>query len=388
MSYITGYIYLTGFITGSIALAYSIANFIVYIGNTLNEDQITSQGASIGIYCAIFIVATGYNFLGMRCNSYLNKFMVFWIGTGTITILCTVPAMAPKLNSAKWVFTEFTNNTGYESVVMVFFVGMLQAGWCLSGYVCGAHIVEGTKRADVTAPRGIIICITGVIVQGLVIILITLFSIQDINELIESKMPISTFFLRATSSPQLTAFFLFILLLAQFGSLCNTLLATSHLVFALAREGCLPFSSYFSKLSEKNRVPERALLAQLAISILLIMPNFASVIYWQAIMSAAIISTNIAYGIPFLCRLIWMRNDMPRGPFSLGRFGLALNFISVVWISFFSIILCIPSVSPVTSETMNWASVMIGGVIIFSLSFWFISGRKNYGKKISSIEKQ
>ncbi|GAA5813684.1 hypothetical protein MFLAVUS_007170 [Mucor flavus] len=313
---------------------------------------------------------------------------LFWTGLGTIAILCTVPAMAPKYNSAKWVFTEFTNNTGYESVVMVFFVGMLQAGWSLSGYVCGAQIVEGTKRADVTAPRGIIICVTGVILQGLVIILITLFSIQDIDELIASKTPISTFFLRATNSPRLTAFFLIMLLFAQFGSLCNTILATSHFTFAFARDGCLPFSSYFSKLSEKTRAPERALIAQLIISILIIMPNFASEIYWQAIMSATIIAINIAYGMPFVCRLLWVRNDMPRGPFSLGRFGLVLNFISVVWISFFSVILCIPSVSPVTPETMNWASAMIGGVLMFSLLFWFISGRKNYEEKINSVEKQ
>ncbi|GAA5813672.1 hypothetical protein MFLAVUS_007158 [Mucor flavus] len=381
MSYINGYVYLIGLVTANITLGYSAADFIIYIANTLNIAQITSQGATVGLYCAIFIVATGYNFLGMRFSSYLNKFLVFWVGIGTIIIVCTVPAMAPNLNSAKWVFTEFTNNTGYESVGIVFFVGMLQAGWTLVGYECGAQIVEGTKRADVTAPRGIIICVAGAIIQGFAIILVTLFSIQDVNEIIESEMPLSTFFLRATNSPQLTAFFLVILLLAQFGSLCNSMLATGHFAFALARDGCLPFSSYFSKLSENNNVPRRALFAQLVVSILVIMPTFASVIYWQAIMSTAVVSINAAYGIPFLCRLIWVRNDMPRGPFSLGRFGLALNFISVVWIIFFSIILCIPSVSPVTPDTMNWASVMIGGVMIFSLFFWFISGRKNYGGK-------
>ncbi|GAA5813685.1 hypothetical protein MFLAVUS_007171 [Mucor flavus] len=388
MSYINGYIRLIGFITSNITLTYSVTNFIIYTANTLKEDQITSQGASVGIYCAIFFIATGYNFLGMRYSGYLNAFLVFWVGIGTMIIICTVPAMAPKLNSAKWVFTEFTNNTGYESVVMVFFVGMLQAGWTLAAYECGAQITEGTKRADVTAPRGIIICVTGAILQGLIIILITLFSIQDINEIIESKMPLSTFFLRATNSPRLTAFFLVILLLAQFGCLCNTILAISHFTFAFARDGCLPFSSYFSKLSENNKVPERALLAQLIIGILVIMPTFGSAIYWQAIMSAAIISTNIAYGVPFFCRLIWVRNDMPRGPFSLGRFGLVVNFISVVWIIFFSVILCIPSVSPVTPETMNWASAMIGGVMLFALFFWFISGRKNYEGKINNIEKQ
>lgn len=47
------------------------------------------------------------------------------MGIGTIVILCTVPAMAPTHNTAKWVFTEFTNNTGYQSVALVFFVGMV-----------------------------------------------------------------------------------------------------------------------------------------------------------------------------------------------------------------------------------------------------------------------
>lgn len=95
-------------------------------------------------------------------------------------------------------------------------------------------------------------------------------------------------------------------------------------------------------------------------------------------MSTSVISINVSYGLPFLCRLIWVRNDMPKGPFSLGRFSIPLNIISVVWVCFFGVILCIPSVSPVTPETFNWSSVMIGGVMIFSLFFWFISGRHNY----------
>lgn len=39
--------------------------------------------------------------------------------------------MAPSHQSAKWVFTEFINNTGYESSGIVFLLGMLQAGWTL-----------------------------------------------------------------------------------------------------------------------------------------------------------------------------------------------------------------------------------------------------------------
>jgi hypothetical protein len=121
MSYLNGYTYLIGLITANSTLAYTSGEFIIYIANTLNENQITSQGAYVGLYCAIIIAATMYNFLGMRFSSYLNKFLVF----GTIVFICTIPAVAPTHNTAKWVFTEFINNTGYSSNAMVFFVGMV-----------------------------------------------------------------------------------------------------------------------------------------------------------------------------------------------------------------------------------------------------------------------
>lgn len=105
-------------------------------------------------------------------------------------------------------------------------------------------------------------------------------------------------------------------------------------------------------------------------------------------MSTAVIAINVSYGIPFLCRLIWVRNDMPKGPFNLGKFSIPLNIISVVWICFFSVILCVPSVSPVSPETMNWASVMLTAVIAFSLIFWFISGRKNHRGSLDTAEEK
>ena len=95
-------------------------------------------------------------------------------------------------------------------------------------------------------------------------------------------------------------------------------------------------------------------------------------------MSTAVICVNIAYGLPYVCRLIWKRDEVHSGPFNLGRYSLLINSIAVAWIAFFGVILCIPSVSPVDPVTMNWASLMIGSILIFSLAFWFISGRKNY----------
>lgn len=191
-------------------------------------------------------------------------------------------------------------------------------------------------------------------------------------------MPIATFFLRATQNPSVAAFFLIILLFAQIGSLCNSILAAGNFMWSLSRDGVLPGSKWLYKISGERSIPTNCLIVQLVICVLIILPSFGSAVYWQAIMSAAVISINVSYALPLLCRLIWVRNDMPKGPFSLGKFGLPLNVISVIWACFFGVILCIPSFHPVEPETMNWASVMIGGVMIFSVFFWFISGRKTY----------
>ncbi|RCH80449.1 hypothetical protein CU098_001084, partial [Rhizopus stolonifer] len=386
MAWIGGYLYLIGLVTANITLSWSVSEFVIGIANTVNETQIESQGVYVGLYCCVFFLATAYNFLGIRFSAYLNKFLLFWVGVGTIVIICTVPAMAPKHNSAKWVFTEFTNTTGYTNQGLVFLLGLLQAGWTLIGYECGVQIVEGTKKADITAPRGIIVCVISAIVQGFAIILITLFSIQDVEALFESSMPVATFFLQATNA-RLTTFFLAIMVLAQFGSLCNSILATVHIIWALSRDGCLPFSKTFYQLNEKTKVPGRALIFQLIISIAIIMPSFGSAVYWQAIMSTSVISINASYGLPLLSRLLWVRNDMPKGPFSLGKCSLPLNIISIIWISFFSVILCIPSVSPVTPGTMNWASVMIVGVLNLSILFWLVSGRKNYKGPVENSDE-
>lgn len=384
MAWINGYAYLTGLIAVVMTLAYAAGDFIYGISNILNEKQIGSQGASVGIYIGLLVAGTAYNILGLRFSAYLNKFMVVWVLIGTLIVIITVPSMAPTHNSAKWVFTYFINGTGYQNNGLVFLVGLLASGWALVGYECGAQIVEGTQNAASTAPRGIIICVIGAILQGFGLIISTLFSIQDIDELLNSNMPVATFFLRATNSPGITAFFLVILLVTQIGSLCNSILAAANFMWSLSRDGVLPYSKYLYKISGERSIPINCLLVQLVICILVILPSFGSVVYWEAIMSAAVISINVSYGLPLLCRLIWVRNDMPKGPFHLGKFGLPLNLISVVWAGFFGVVLCLPSASPVSPENMNWASLMIGAVMCFSIFFWFISGRHYFKGVVQS----
>ena len=144
------------------------------------------------------------------------------------------------------------------------------------GYETSAQIVEETHRADIAAPRGIIVSIMGAWIQGIVLILAVLFSIQDVNDIMSSTVPIAELFLTTTGNSGLSIFFLLILLGAQLGSLFNSILACGHLMWAMARDGCLPYSSFFYKLSGSSHTPVRAIVLQLVICIVIIMPVSAA----------------------------------------------------------------------------------------------------------------
>lgn len=138
-------------------------------------------------------------------------------------------------------------------------------------YPRSAQIAEGTKNADISGPRGIIISVTGAMIQGIILCIATLFSIQDVQELRASSMPLATLFLRATNK-SLAAFFLVILAVTQFGSLANTLLATAQMIWSMARDKCIPNHEFWYKLHGKHQAPLRILLLEFVICVIVIMP--------------------------------------------------------------------------------------------------------------------
>jgi hypothetical protein len=61
-----------------------------------------------------------------------------------------------------------------------------------------------------------------------------------------------------------------------------------------------------------------------------------------------------------------------RGSFYLGRFSRFINIISFIWVCFIGIL---PPIYPVTSVTMNYASVGVGSVILFAGLAYFLSAK-------------
>ena len=75
-----------------------------------------------------------------------------------------------------------------------------------------------------------------------------------------------------------------------------------------------------------------------------------------------------------------------RGPFHLGKFSYPVATIAVVWICLISIVFVLPQANPVDSQTLNYAIVAVGIVVLYSVTFWLVSARKWFKGPIKQIE--
>lgn len=110
---------------------------------------------------------------------------------------------------------------------------------------------------------------------------------------------------------------------------------------------------------------------------LLCLINVGSSTALGAIISIGTAAIVISYTIPIilLIRKRLYHEHIPFGPWSLGRFGLAVNMYGAFFGIFISVFALFPTTIPVTVQNMNYAGpVMIALVLIAGLD-WFIRGK-------------
>lgn len=91
-----------------------------------------------------------------------------------------------------------------------------------------------------------------------------------------------------------------------------------------------------------------------------------------------VILTTASYAIAIGAHLFSGRKNLPKGPFWMGKYGYAVNFLAFIFIVFFNIIFCFPYALPVTVAAMNYNSVVLAGVTALTAFWWVVHGIRNY----------
>ncbi len=102
---------------------------------------------------------------------------------------------------------------------------------------------------------------------------------------------------------------------------------------------------------------------------------------FYAIISGGGVALQVSYCVPILCVVLRGRRHLPPRPhFDLGRWGYTVNIISLLWSIVVVLFYIFPQYVPVVGEiaNMNWAIVILGGIVVFAGVYWVLKGRHEY----------
>ncbi len=143
---------------------------------------------------------------------------------------------------------------------------------------------------------------------------------------------------KGSLGPQLATFFLWDVVFAITVCTLAVHTGTVRLIFAMARDNCLPFSAALSRVSKSSQTPiVPALLAgAVAIVILIVNVDFPNVV--TVVTSVAILWANLAYLLVMGSLLVrylrgrpaWSRSET-NGIFTLGKWRLPINLLATGW---------------------------------------------------------
>ncbi|KAG1588445.1 hypothetical protein G6F48_005261 [Rhizopus delemar] len=377
--WVTGWCNWIGLCFGITSVDLGLAQFIAGVVSVWDPEVTLSVYAQYGIYLGILLIHGILNSVAVSWNGAMNQGAFYINMLGILLIVIAGLAITKPLATGDFVFTQFYNGSGFESNGFAFLLVILQSQYTLSGYDSAAHMSEETKNSQSGSPFGILVSVAANVVSGLVFLIAISFMVTDYDGQILSEGAIQPqmiqVFYDGVGGAWTMVFLVFVMLSIFFCGSALTL-GSSRMVYAFARDGAMPFSRYLHSLHPRTQSPVIAVWFNILVAAIVGVLYMINSTAYEAIVSVNTIGSQVSYLVPVLLRITVSRTQFKPGPFSLGRLSVPVGAIASAWLIFTCALFITPTTAPVTPDTMNYAVVPFGAIMIFSMAYYFIWGRK------------
>ncbi|KAL8137972.1 hypothetical protein V2J09_003973 [Rumex salicifolius] len=400
-SWMTGWFNIVGQWAVTTSVDFSLAQLLQVIillgtGGKNGGGYEASKYVVIAFHGGILLLHAILNSLPISWLSFFGQLAAGWNIFGVFVLMVLIPTAAKERASAEFVFTHFNadNGKGINNKLYIFLIGLLMSQYTLTGYDASAHMTEETKDADKNGPKGIISSIGISIVVGWAYIVGITFAVKDVPYLLSSDndaggYAIAEVFYLAFKSRYGTGIggivSLGVVAVAIFFCGMSSVTSNSRMVYAFSRDGAVPFSSVWHKVNGQE-IPINAVWLSAFISFCMALTSLVSLVAFQAMVSIATIGLYVAYALPIFFRVTLARKSFVPGPFNLGRYGLVVGWVAVLWVAAISVLFSLPVAYPVTANHFNYTPVAVGGLLFLTISSWVFSARRWFKGPVTNID--
>lgn len=315
-----------------------------------------------------------FNHLGIKLTSKMTDFSGTLIVLVSAVLVVSLIAYAPSFEVARLVsFENYSGAAGGDvwpetaNMGWLFALGLLHAGYTITGFDASAHTSEETHNASSSVPRGMVFAVLISGIAGWVMVCAFVLAIPDSAAAAKQGGNI-IFYIMNTVLPPGLALGLFVgIALANYLCGLATVTSASRMMFAFARDGGLPWSGALRKVSERRKVPAAAIwtVALLAIAFTIYTPVYVTITI------VCVIFLYISYVLPiFLGIFAYKRTWTRMGPFDVGRWYRPLALLCVAW--------CCVLLAVGIQPPYDLAIRIVVGMLAVMALVWFAVERKRF----------
>src|SRR4051794_30855311 len=364
------------------------------------------QAEIFWLFAIILALHALINIYSSHLVALFNSISVWWHVVGVIVIIGILVFVPDHHQSAKFVFTEKINNSGFAGGsigggtywFLVLPVGFLLTMYTITGYDASAHVAEDTKGAEEAAAKGVWQSVALSAGIGWFVLLAILFAATNVNAVNEGFGSSISGFTSADMNQNWAEAIILIACVGQFfcGMACVT--SCSRTFYAFSRDRAVPGHRIWSRVSPKG-VPTNAVLMSCLLAMLIVLPaffasdKFVPPVAFFAVTAIGTVGLYIAYVTPVYLR--WRAGDSFQArSWNLGQRYKWINAVAVVFVALMFIILCLPFSSlgvPWESDFdwsfFNYTPLVVGIVLLGTWLAWVLGAKNTYTGPVKTIQE-
>ncbi|CAN5180679.1 amino acid permease [soil metagenome] len=326
-AWLAGWIYLWALVVTAASVAVYSSDFVASLFGFHSTDLTTLVTGVVLLLLTFGINVSGTRMLGRVARAGLFAELIGVVALGIYLLLFE------RHNPFSVLFSTLGAVGAEGTVLPGFLVASLVGLWMFYGFEACGDVAEEVSNPGRAIPRAMIMTVVIGAISAVIAYAGYVLAAPNLTDIVAGNVenPIADILRQSLGNIGMKVF-LCVALLSFISGLLSLQAALSRLLYSFGRDNMLPASSWLSRLSSEHAVPQNAMvvtcMAPLAICVIVyLMPGSLS-----RVTAFAVVGIYVCFQMVVLAALRQrMKGWRPGGVWTLGRLGLPITCLALVW---------------------------------------------------------